>query len=280
MAEFSYELPSSDDFYEGLKVMVKSMKSSGLKDDLSLLLNYGNCELVDTSHFSGKRWNATGVIVRINTQMKVFSQLGEKIARLQNELVGICDRIMPANAGFDVVEVSISPLLDSTPVDPIKEIIEIVSDEKFLKISEDLIAKGKRMANAYVTLYALENHIRNYIDTKLSEKVGDNYMAKINVSRKVKAGIEMKKGEEQSRKWLPVRGDKDLYYADFIELSDVIVNNWDYFKGDIPDQEWIKVKMKDMYDIRCLVAHNSYISDDNMKLLEITTKQIIAQLYS
>lgn len=35
-----------------------------------------------------------------------------------------------------------------------------------------------------------------------------------------------------------------------------------------------------MYDIRCLVAHNSFISDENIQLLDITTKQIIQQLYS
>lgn len=129
MAEFTYELPSSYSFYEGIKAMVKSMKSSNLTDDLSMLLNNGNCELVDTSRFSGKRWDATGVIVRINIPMQVFSQLGDKLARLQKELVGICDKVMPANTGFDVIEVSISPLLEPTYIDPIKVINEKVSDE-------------------------------------------------------------------------------------------------------------------------------------------------------
>ena len=135
------------------------------------------------------------------------------------------------------------------------------------------------MANAYVALYALENHIRNYIDTKLTEKIGADYIISIAIPKKLNQGIETRKSQEQSKKWLPLRGDNDLYYLDFIDLADVIANNWDYFKDDIPSQEWIKVKMQDVYDIRCLIAHNSYITDDNIQLLESTKKQIISQLY-
>lgn len=79
---------------------------------------------------------------------------------------------------------------------------------------------------------------------------------------------------------MPLRGDNDLYYLDFIELSELIINNWEYFKNLFPDQDWIRVKMADLYDIRCLIAHNSFISTDSMQLLEVTTKQLIAQLYS
>ena len=125
----------------------------------------------------------------------------------------------------------------------------------------------------------MENHIRNYIDTKLTEKIGADYIISIAIPKKLKQGIETRKSQEQSKKWLPLRGDNDLYYLDFIDLVDVIANNWDYFKDDIPSQEWIKIKMQDVYDIRCLIAHNSYISDDNIQLLESTTKQIISQLY-
>ena len=78
---------------------------------------------------------------------------------------------------------------------------------------------------------------------------------------------------------MPLRGDNDLYYLDFIELSELIINNWEYFKNLIPNQDWIRVKMADLYDIRCLIAHNSYISRDSIQLLEVTTKQLIAQLH-
>lgn len=279
MADFTYECPNNEEFYSVIKAVVKSQFSRD--KDLCELVGAGRCDFYSTTDFSQKRWNAYNAEVRFYIPISIYSKHNSiKLETMKHALLDICKQIMPSDAGYDISKVSISPSLEPTPIEPLEIIKEVVSDEKYLRISDDLIEKGKRMANAYVTLFALENHIRNYIDIKLSEKMGNDYMALINVPKKVKAGIEMKKREEQSRKWLPVRGDKDLYYVDFIELADIIVNNWDCFKDDIPSQEWIKVKMQEMYDLRCLIAHNSYISDDNIQLLESTTKQIISQLLS
>ncbi|MBO7143819.1 MAG: hypothetical protein J6W13_03230 [Salinivirgaceae bacterium] len=280
MAEFTYELPSEASFYEGVKAIVKAMVPSEFKNDLTELLSNGVCELSDTGKFSEKRWNANGVVVRINVSMDVFTKMSDKIVGLQKSLIPICDRVIPANAGYDVVEVSISPLFEPIENDTLKKIIEVVTRGNYLNIGDDLVEKGKKMANAYVTLYALENYIRHYIDAKLTEKYGNNYMGSVSLTRKMKERIEERKKEEQSNKWLPLRGNNDLYYLDFVELADLITNNWDYFKDDIKDQNWIKVKMTEMYSIRCLIAHNSYISDDNIELLNATTKQILKQLYS
>ena len=69
-----------------------------------------------------------------------------------------------------------------------------------------------------------------------------------------------------------------MYYLDFSKLSDLIIYNWVHFEDVIPDQQWIKVKLDEMYNIRCLIAHNSYISDENFELLNVTTKQILKQI--
>ncbi len=282
MTEFTYELPTDKDFYNGVKAMVNAMTILLYKDELSEILNSGHCEIYDTGHFSQKRWNATGVKIQFYVPMDVYSKYCYQLKNIQPILLGICNKVMPPSAGYDIIEISISPnvLTKDEIKDTLEEIKDIVSKGNYLSIGDDLVEKGKKMANAYITLYALENHVRNYIDTKLTEKAGDDYMNSIIIPKKVKTGIETRKSQEQLKKWLPLRGDNDLYYADFIELADIIINNWDYFKDDISDQGWIKVKMQEMYDIRCLIAHNSYISDDNIQLLELTTKQIISQLYS
>ncbi len=262
--------------------MINAMTIMLYKDELCELLDKGHCEIYNTGAFSHKRWDATGVKIHFYVPMDVYSKYCFHLKDIQPILLGICNRIMPPSAGYDILEISISPdvLTKKEKSDTLEEIKNIVPSNNYLNISDDLVEKGKKMANAYITLYALENHIRNYIDMKLTEKFGDSYMDSIITPKKVKNGIETRKNQEQSKKWLPLRGDKDLYYVDFIELADIITNNWDYFKDDISDQEWIKVKMQEMYDIRCLIAHNSYISDDNIQLLDLTTKQIITQLYS
>lgn len=278
MADFTYILPSDKDFYNGVKTMVNGMSVLMYKEELRELLNNGHCEIYDTGQFSHKRWDATGVKILFYTSMEIYSKYCYQLKNIQPYLLGICEKVMPPSAGYDILEVSVSPDV-LTKNDTLSEIQDIVANGNYLNISENLVEKGKRMANAYVTLYALENHIRHFIDTTLLEKVGEDYMDSIIIPKKARSGIDTRKTQEQSKKWLPLRGDKDLYYLDFIDLADIIINNWDYFKDQIPDQGWIKVKIQEMYDIRCLIAHNSYISDDNIQLLELTTKQIISQLY-
>ena len=116
------------------------------------------------------------------------------------------------------------------------EIKEVIEERTCLNIGDELIEKGKKMADAYISLYVLENYIRQYIDRKLTMSLGSNYMGSITISQKMKKGIEMRKSQEQEKKWLPLRGENDLYYLDFIELADFIVANWDCFKDDIKDQ--------------------------------------------
>lgn len=218
--------------------------------------------------------------VRFFVPMVIFAKHNSvKMELIENTLLDICKQLMPPETGYDIMKVTVSPdMLSEIGKDSLGEIKEVVENNAFLRLNGDLIEKGKKMADAYISLYVLENYIRHYIDAKLTEKYGDNYMDSVVISRKVKSGMESRKKEERSRKWLPLRGDKDLFYMDFNDLADIIVNNWDCFENDIPDQGWIKVKIQEMYDIRCLIAHNSYISEDNIQLLNLTTKQILAQL--
>lgn len=278
MSDYSYEFPNEENFYFGIKAIVKSQYSRD--KDLCELVNASRCSFYGTTTYSQKRWNAFYAEVRFFVPVGIFTKHNSvKMELIESTLLDICKHLMPPETSYDIMKVTVSPDMSSeTGKDSIEEIKEVIENKAFLRINGDLIEKGKKMADAYISLYVLENYIRQYIDAKLTEKYGDNYMDSIAVSRKVKSGMESRKKEEQSRKWLPLRGNKDLFYMDFNDLADVIVNNWDCFENDIPDQEWIKVKIQEMYDIRCLIAHNSYISEDNIQLLNLTTKQILAQL--
>ncbi len=280
MTEFTHELPNNIDLFEGVKVVASAMPKYPFSINLIDVIKDGYCEISDTGQFSKQRWDALGAIVSFFIPPEVFSSYYDSIYLIKRDLSSICKDILPPSAGYDIINVSISPIIPSKTKNPLAEIQKIVTDERYLSLSEDLINKGKRMADAYITLYALENHVRDYIHNTFLREKGSDYLNKIVIPKKTQSGIVLRKSQEDSKKWLPLRGGNDLFYLDFIELADIIINNWDYFKNYIPDQNWIKVKMQEMYDIRCLVAHNSFISDENIQLLDITTKQIIKQLYS
>ena len=278
MSDYLYEFPNEEKFYIGIKAVVKSQYSHD--QELCELVNASRCDFYGTTTYSQKRWNAFYAEVRFFVPMEIFAKYNSvKMELIESTLLDICKQLMPPEIGYDIMKVTVSPDMSSnTGKDSLEEIKEVVENRTFLRFNGDLIEKGKKMADAYISLYVLENYIRQYIDAKMTEKYGNNYMDSIAISRRVKSGIESRRNEEQSKKWLPLRGDKDLFYMDFTDLADVIVNNWDCFENDSPDQRWIKVKIQEMYDIRCLIAHNSYISEDNIQLLNLTTKQILSQL--
>lgn len=275
---FTYELPDIKAFYNTMKVVaLTNLQSHQLeRHKLQRLLDMGQCEIIDTENYSGKRWDALGAIVNIIIPPNAYAEFADDML-LKSILLKACRQVMPANAGFDILEVTISPQLNSAESrNAIDEIGTEVVNEKFLELNEDLIEKGKQMAKAYITLYALENHLRQFIHDVLTKKIGLDYSQAI--SPKLRKSIEDLKNKEKTKKWLSLRGDNDLYYLDFKELADLIVYNWIHFSDLFPDQQWIKVKIEEMYNIRCLIAHNSYISDGDFELLNITTKQILRQV--
>lgn len=280
MAEFTYEYPNNEEFYSVIKAIVKSQYSHD--SDLCELIDAGYCEFYGTTNYSQKRWDAFYAEVHFYIPISIYSKHNSvKLDIIKSTLLDICKQIMPPEAGYDIMNVTISPdLTTMSKKDALNEIKEVIKEKNCLNIGDELIEKGKKMANAYISLYVLENYIRQYIDMKLTKSVGPGYMSTVIIPQKIKKGLDSRKSQEQEKKWLPLRGENDLYYLDFIDLADFIVNNWDYFKDDIKDQNWIKVKMEELYGVRCLIAHNSYISDDNIQLLEVTTKQIISQLNS
>ncbi|MBD5397763.1 hypothetical protein HDR62_06520 [bacterium] len=275
--DFTYKLPDNNAFNEVIRAAALSMPMlQENRKKIQRLLDVGQCEIIDTGKFSGRRWDARGANVNIFVPLNMYPEFGND-AIMKSSLLRICEQVLPASVGFDIVDVSISPQLNSGESrDAIEEIGTEVVNEKFLRLNDDLIGKGKQMAKAYIILYALENHLRQFIHDVLTKKIGLDYSQAI--SSKLRKSIENLKNQEQPRKWLPLRGDNDLYYLDFKELADLIIHNWIHFSDLFPDQAWIKVKMDDMYSIRCLIAHNSYISEEDFDLLSVTTRQILKQI--
>lgn len=274
---FTYKLPNNEAFYNAMKIIALSMNMpQDEKDKLQRFLDVGCCEITNTGNFSEKRWNAYNANVNIFIPLDRYAEFGNDVF-LKSIILRACEQVLPDSVGFDILEVFVSPQLDAEePLNVIDEINEASIESEIIELNDDLIGKGKQMAKAYIILYVLENRLREFIHKVLTEKIGADYSSAI--SPKLHTHIDQLKEQERTKKWLPLRGDNDLYYLDFSKLSDLIINNWGHFEDIIPDQHWIKVKLDEMYNIRCLIAHNSYISDENFELLNVTTKQILKQI--
>lgn len=173
-----------------------------------------------------------------------------------------------------------SPLVDSfwgaeTFSDAIEDIVQQVDFGNTTLLSSDILERGREMSEVYLYLYCIENSIRVFITEVMKTKP-------VRVPPKVQETIDKMKAAEGDSKYLPVRGDNDLYYCDFIQLGKIMTggSNWDIFKFYFPEQSehWLNVMISELYKIRCLVAHNSYVGDHERRSLKVYYKNITLQL--
>ena len=159
MADFTYEWPSAEDFYAGVRAVVQSQYS--YEKELCSLIDSGYCDFYDTTDFSRNRWNAYYAEVHFFIPINAYSKYSGMLDKYQNLLLGVCQKVMPPETGYDIMKITISPILSSnTQKNALAEIKNIIKDKRCLNISDDLIDKGKKMADAYISLYVLENYIR------------------------------------------------------------------------------------------------------------------------
>lgn len=277
MSNFTYELPDEVMFFQAILSVLKNDRNYSANNAYDIFKD-GYCEISASSSYSQKRWNAMYTSVNFYIPQDKYGKNANVIQSLKSSLKKVCEEVMPPNAGYDVMEIHISPSLKISSEDPLNEIITTANLSKLNILSEEIKNKGIEMSELYASLYCIENSLRVFIDKIFMESFGEDYFEKATIPNDVKNGIIIRKKEESQYKWLPLRGDKFIYYLDFIDLAKLIVNNWQKFNMYFPDQGWISIKMAELYKVRCLIAHNSYVGEDEKSMVSLYYKQIVKQI--
>lgn len=274
---FSYEEPENDQYFAGLVEFLKSKNEKELID----LISDGSCVISVSSNYSRQRWNAMATEVYFYVSP---AKLGKVTDEQREKLRSYCDIVMPKELGFDVVSVEFSPLLGTAKQK--KSLIEEAeklhkaTTESVLNIEmpDDLLEKGRTMSEIYHYLYLVENSLRLFIDKISTTTHGKDYWEKLSIPRSVSDGIEIRKKQEKKNLYIRLRGDSELYYCDFKELGDIIRNNWELFKHHFPSQAWIDTKIDEIGNCRNLIAHNSFLEEDEIDLIRVNYKSILKQI--
>lgn len=275
MSDFTYDKPDERKYFQAvIKVL------EGKKKELATKLKLGKCTISDSSNFSQKRWNGMQTTVYFYVPVDVMDKFDISDKKL---LLNVCDMIMPKEAGFDITEIEIAPLLDSvsankTLQDDLEEIINNQSYAIIQGLPEDIKNKGQEMSEVYSYLYCIENTLRVFIEKIGADKYGEDYFDHLSISNLVKRKIEQRKEEEEKNQWICVRGDSNLFYLDFKELGDIIVNNWNDFKSFFPEQAFVTSKINELARCRNLIAHNSMITASEKDLLRLYYNQFLSQI--
>lgn len=279
MADFTYEIPDEKKFFGAVQQILS--KNTGQKEkQISDKLKGGKCSIVSGSQYSRQRWNAYNTSVHFYVSIENLEYFDKDAI---TTLLKICDLVMPKDAGYDIQNVEIAPILNDIPFDAtltndLEDIQNSTSNQTFQLLPYDIKEKGKEMSEVYIYLYCVENSLRLFIEKIFLNKIGSDYLTKINISVYVKKSIQIRKDAEQKNQWISIRGNSDLFYLDFKELSTLIINNWDFFKEYFPDQHWLNVKIDELGNCRNLIAHNSYVSTLERDVIRLNYNQIFKQI--
>lgn len=283
MSDYSYELPfSNDKLMKGIIMMLKKEN----KYDLANLLRGSNVQIEKGgySYYDG-RWGRSDALAAYVTFFVNPEYLEILDTKENKELLdSICSGLIPPDVGFDIKSVSFN--LDLTKDFELED--DLISDlennvnSKAYKIMgellpEDIRTKGYQMAEAYTYLYSVENSLRLFIEKVAKEKYGDGYFSQLTIPRSLQHTISERQKNDESNKWLSVRGT-ELFYLDFKDLRSVINNNWDIFKEYFPSQDFILPKLSDMAECRNKIAHNSYVDDIERNLMKTYYNVILRQI--
>jgi hypothetical protein len=273
---FTFTPPKNEVYFKAVKALLKSKGETQLVE----LLNDAKCEISSTSRYSGKRWDAVYAKIVFSVPLSKLDRYNESI---KEKLRVICDVAMPASVGYDIMEIQISPLIENIPEEnSLSEDLEELSTELTNNFAhsfpDDILRKGKDMAEVYLYLYFIENTLRLLIETEAKKQYGDKWQTKLIINRSIRQSIESRRTAEKQNKWLSIRGQSDLFFVDFKDLGSIISSNWDMFKQFFPDLKWIDSKIDELANCRNLVAHNSYLNSDEKALIRLYYHNILKQI--
>lgn len=282
MSEYTYDLPfTSERFLMGIIYELKKKD----KYDISNLLKGADIQVEKGgySHYDGGgRHDALSAYITfyVNPQNIDILDVEENKSLLKS----ICDKLIPANVGFDVKSVSFTidlskdfEIEDDLILDLEKNTNGISSKILSDILPEDIKVKGYHMAEVYTYLYSVENSLRLFIEKVCKDSYGEEYFNNIVVPKALQTTIKKRQDNAGNKKWLSIRGN-ELFYLDFKDLGSLIENNWEMFKRYFPNRDFIIPKLNEMADCRNLIAHNSYVGDTERNLMKTYYNVILKQI--
>lgn len=106
--EYTYEFPDPKAFIYTLRLFLEAKKLTTLSE----LLQGAECSFTSSSQYSRVRWDTFNATLRITVMIEKFDLLTDQI---RQTLLKYSQSIFPPDAGYELIEVEVSPSLSSPP---------------------------------------------------------------------------------------------------------------------------------------------------------------------
>ncbi len=132
----------------------------------------------------------------------------------------------------------------------------------------DLRAQAMQMMRLYALIYCFENSVRQLIRERLEEKHGSADWWEKGVPKGIRDKATSRRDSALGNTWLEGEKGDTLQFADFGDLSNIIIQNWDDFSDLIPSQHWIKQRMDELEQARNFIAHSRLLLPAEFQRIE------------
>ena len=274
--DFTYEIPNEETY---LSVVIMRLRDK-INVELLNFLSKSKCTINPTSTYSNSRWNAYYTTVDFAVNQRDYDKIIALMNHSETKLIvqWACNEVMPAKAGFDILEVTVSISLEDIPqpqstMQDLKNIIEeLPSKVKDAVIPKDILEKAKEMSEVYLYTYCAENALRAFIAAV------EKSTHPLVINRDMENKIKERKKLQEKKQWLSIRGSSDIFYLDIDDLGKLIANNWDVFKVYFDRVDWVTVNISEIADCRNQVAHHSYLEEHERQIIRTDFIKILKQI--
>jgi hypothetical protein len=152
---------------------------------------------------------------------------------------------------------------------------ELQKSLSFDFLEAPLLAEGQRMSVVYAAVHAFENSVRATVTKAMSEKHGVKWWDKVpdRIQKTSKSRME----EDAKFRWHGARGQSEINYCDFGDLSSIIVTNWQVFEDLLGNMEWAKATLTSLEKSRNIVMHGGSIAKEDVERIGMNIRDWIRQ---
>jgi hypothetical protein len=136
-------------------------------------------------------------------------------------------------------------------------------------VRESMISRSVTIGNeSFPQVFVLENSIRNLIITKLTKAYGSDWWNKARI-KGIRDTVQRTIDKEKKHPHREKRGLHPIFYSNFADLKQIILNERNQFTDVIIDFQWFEVEMDQVYMARNSLAHSVLISEDDASRIRL-----------
>ena len=151
---------------------------------------------------------------------------------------------------------------------------------KVEETTSELTPEEATPGTPYETMFNLENSMREFVDKQLSS-ISKNWIKEKVPDPKMVEGWKNRMEDYNKRKTTETKNTKLIDFSDFYDLVTLIVNkgNWKAcFEKYFGNVGVIQTKMYELIPVRNDIAHNRSVTEDDILMLNLYSKQILRMI--